>query len=377
MIQTCRNTTPALIVLLLVTWLSGCSPSNDISIQRALWITRWDYQTAEEVRTAIDRAATGGFDTVFFQVRGNATVFYRSKLEPWAEEFGHTDPGFDPLQVAVQQAKKHKIALHAWINAIPGWRGTAEPQSMQHLYHTHPDWFLIDRDGVRQPLNDHYVALNPCRTDVRAHIVEICRELVSEYEISGLHLDYIRAVGDPDDAYPYDPVTLAAFDRAVGGTPDENPRLWTRWRTEQVSRLVSEIRAATQNAKPGILLTAAVFRTPQIALEFRQDWTRWLRRGWVDAVVPMLYSADDHRFELELEACMSGAWGRPVIAGLGVYLHQDPQQTLRQIEMAHRHGARGISLFAYASFYEGGEAGAQNATPQLRSQRQKLLMTPR
>jgi uncharacterized lipoprotein YddW (UPF0748 family) len=81
----------------------------------------------QQVRTCIANAARGGFDTVLFQVRGNGTVFYRSSLEPWAEEFDHQDPGFDPLAIACQEAKRLGVSIHAWINAVPGWRGDQPP----------------------------------------------------------------------------------------------------------------------------------------------------------------------------------------------------------------------------------------------------------
>src|SRR5687767_13170041 len=72
--------------------------------ERALWITRFDYKTREDVVRAIENAKAAGFDTVLFQVRGNATAFYRSQLEPWAAELGGADPGFDPLEVAIEAA---------------------------------------------------------------------------------------------------------------------------------------------------------------------------------------------------------------------------------------------------------------------------------
>lgn len=44
-----------------------------------------------------------------------------------------------------------------------------------------------------QPLNTgFYISINPCLPDARKHIVGVCREIVSNYEVDGLHLDYIR-----------------------------------------------------------------------------------------------------------------------------------------------------------------------------------------
>ena len=44
-------------------------------------------------------------------------------MEPWAEEFDHQDPGFDPLEAACREARVRELNLHAWVNAVPGWKG--------------------------------------------------------------------------------------------------------------------------------------------------------------------------------------------------------------------------------------------------------------
>src|SRR5690606_20094903 len=53
---------------------------------RALWITRWDYRSADDVRKAIENAAWLGTTDVIWQVRGQGDAFYRSELEPWGHE---------------------------------------------------------------------------------------------------------------------------------------------------------------------------------------------------------------------------------------------------------------------------------------------------
>ena len=70
---------------------------------KAVWVTRWDYKSASDITAIMDTCRGAGFNTVLFQVRGNGTAFYRSTLEPWADELGGRDPGFDPLAVACQQ----------------------------------------------------------------------------------------------------------------------------------------------------------------------------------------------------------------------------------------------------------------------------------
>ena len=59
---------------------------------RALWVTRGEYQTADEVKKIVANAASLHFNLILFQVRGNGTVFYKSKIEPWAFELTSKSP---------------------------------------------------------------------------------------------------------------------------------------------------------------------------------------------------------------------------------------------------------------------------------------------
>jgi uncharacterized lipoprotein YddW (UPF0748 family) len=73
---------------------------------RAIWVTRFEYQSEADVRTILANCAALGFNTILFQVRGQADAYYRSSIEPWAERLGGRDPGFDPLDVACRESKR-------------------------------------------------------------------------------------------------------------------------------------------------------------------------------------------------------------------------------------------------------------------------------
>ena len=75
------STLLALLLAAGVGRLPGADPDPSV---RAVWITRFDYRSADDVRRAIADSARAGFNTVLFQVRGNASTFYPSELEPWA-----------------------------------------------------------------------------------------------------------------------------------------------------------------------------------------------------------------------------------------------------------------------------------------------------
>lgn len=369
-VMPCRNRkgTQWLVGLLVACALgSGCHPGTRTSVCkprmggpiRAIWVTRWDYKTPRDIATVMENSRNAGFNTVLFQVRGNGTVFYRSKIEPWAEELGGHDPGFDPLAVACREAHRRGLSLQAWVNVVPGWYGKEPPTDRRQLYWQRPQWFWHDAAGHRQPLG-WYSSLNPCYPEVRRYLVAVFRELVQRYPIDGLHLDYIRFPNDwhacyrprrrvPD--YPRDQRTLALFRRATGKTPESAPEVWDAWRADQITQLVRDIRRMMLQAKPGACLSAAVGASAQEAKNRHfQDSSRWVAERLVDAVFPMNYAEDMATFDGRLSQWSRRTTSPLVVTGI-MFDQRSPATVIAQIQRAIRHGTH-FAAFAYNSLFE-------------------------
>ncbi len=385
-LQLLRRVIAPAIVLTSALVLVGCQARTGTAVSRprdggsvrAIWVTRWDYKSAADIARIMDNCRGAGFNTVLFQVRGNGTVFYRSKMEPWADELGGRDPGFDPLAVACREARRRGLSLHAWVNVMPGWRGDKPPRNPRQLYRARPEWFLRDESGRRQPLG-WYNSLNPSYPDVRKYLVKLCREIVEHYPIDGLHLDYIRFPNEwhasylprrrvPD--YPRDPRTLALFRRATGQTPQSAPRQWDAWRTEQVTRVVRDIRSMMRSARPGLNLSAAVGASPKEAKRRHfQDSRRWLAEGLLDAVYPMNYAGDMSNFAKRLSEWSALRLRVPVVMGV-MFDKRDASIVIEQLNRIRRHSPH-FAAFAYNSLFERGvrPAGEPRALARAASQR--------
>lgn len=354
---------PLLAALLAIpaTAMGAPAPSAADEV-RAIWVTRFEYQTEADVRTILSNCAALGFNTILFQVRGQADAYYRSSIEPWAERLGGRDPGFDPLAVACREAKRLGLALHAWVNVMPAWRGKTPPADPSHICHTRPDWIVVGRDGRRQTFNDHYVCLNPCLPEVRDYIVSVLRDLAERYPIDGLHLDYVRFI---EGEWSYDAKTLALF----GGSPDAQPEAWNTFRKNAVTELVKQTRQMLREMRPNAVFSAAVFPSARSRERVLQDAEGWVRRGLVDWVFPMTYEDSDAGFRDVIDegyalfrpAATSTAKGRSLLAkpgeaagartvclpGVGAYKHKTAEQTVRQLSMCRA----GFALFSYSSLY--------------------------
>lgn len=325
---------------------------------QAMWVARFHYRFRDDIETFMANCAALGCNTVYWQVRGEGTVSYPSQLEPWSREYDFQHPGFDPLAVAVDAAHRHGLRIEAYINVMPGWKGKEPPPpnlDPPQLYHAHPEWFMHDAKGYRQPLGDFYVILNPCLPEVREHIVAVVTEILANYAVDGIHLDYVRYAWDESpnakQAYPRDPRTVRLYHQATGKHPDDDPTAWTQWRARQLTRLVGQIRRAVNRARPGASLTAAVWRDPTRGYnEYLQNAVAWLRTGLLDGAAPMAYSDDPALFTDEIASYRQLVQPARVIPGVGLYKHTQPDTLQAQMGYCATTGGA-FALFSYESLF--------------------------
>ena len=334
-----------------------------------LWVTRWDYANAADVRKIMYNAASARFSDVLIQVRGAGTVFYKSEVEPWAFELSGgkpentgRNPGWDPLAVAVEAGNKYGLRVHAYLNVLPGWTAvTAPPASSGALWSTHRSWFMMDADGDRMQPGGWYSFLDPGLPDVRLHLAKLFGEVAKNYDVDGIHLDYIRYPHEKGD-YSYNPPVVQAFRKLTGGEPAQRSRQWGQYRRDQVTATVQAISQAVRRIKPNIELSAAViadedksknqaFQSPEV----------WLEKGYVDAVAPMAYTDDPDVFEryakhwrdahLEKQVWM-GVWAEPTRVS-------HPERAARR---AVKWGFGGVAIFSYENLFTNHVANKRSRT---------------
>jgi len=309
-------------------------------------VTRWEYSNQEDVRQIIANAAALHFNVILFQVRGNGTVAYPSRFEPWSEELDGVDPGWDPLQYAIEQAHARKIELHAWFNVYPGWRGEEPPTNPSQLFLAHPNWFMEDELGIPQKLTPHYVWLSPTHPQVTDYLLDLCSEIYTKYEIDGLHLDYVRY---PGASYSYDLPSVQSFKLKYGDSPADKPSEWSDWRRSAVTNFVAKLYHALKLHDPRIVLSASVVADYWNGYNiFMQDSHSWLANGIVDAIYPMIYTKDDTLFANLLMQHVLNDHGRHVYPGIHT---ANPNNLRSQIQLAENLSCPGLAVFSYGLLF--------------------------
>ncbi|HEX2722053.1 MAG TPA: family 10 glycosylhydrolase [Gemmatimonadaceae bacterium] len=249
-----------------------------------------DQQKAELI-DILARAKTAGINTIVFQVRPAGDAVYQSSLEPWASLLSGaqgTNPGYDPLAFAIQEAHARGMELHAWINPFRAGN-TADTASM-----VAPHLFKTRRDLIR--IYGGNIWMDPGEPDVQDHSMRVVLDIVRRYDIDGIHADdyfYPYVVNDNAGkpvAFPDD----ATWSKYGTGLPRDD---WRRANIDRfVERLYREVHAVKPVVKVGISpfgiwrpgFPAGIAGLDAYATIYA-DSRKWLQQGWVDYLAPQLY----------------------------------------------------------------------------------------
>lgn len=371
---------------------------------RGLWVSRFDWtnsgQAADpaKIDEIVENAAGAGFNALFFQVRAVADAYYASELEPWAGRVsGGTlgqapDPLWDPLAYFVEKAHGAGLQLHAWINVYPVATGGGACDDIPDptvlptpLYHQliaayggsqgQPNALQWLKNGALTCTSYRFVS--PAAPLANDHIVAVAKDLITRYDIDGLHLDNIRYVGPGASC---DPVSLCRYqedeplcDTIPACSLDADYQDWQR---QQINELVERIYQTITALDEDVWLTAAVWPVYQDSArldlpghplegydDFYQDSKAWVAGGYIDSIMPMIYPSryhcpDDSYWTRTVWAALASDFqrdsnGRFIIPSIGSgYCTFDEIEA--RIEKAREIGVAGHALFSYRGLLQNG-----------------------
>lgn len=355
-----------LMLFLMTCWGAAVAQTPKL---RAMWVDVFHegIKTPAQVEQLIGRAKRAGINTLFVQVRSRGQVYHFSAFEPRAPD---TLPWFDGLAEVIRLAHSQDppIQVHAWINAHPLWVNTSDPPWFNHVLYRHPEWLTKNvRGETATPVGRAIDFGNP---DAADYLLRLYLEVVRNYPVDGVHLDFIRYAGRE---WGYNEVSLARFRRAYGrnesqGLPSPSDPEFSEWRRRQVTEFVVRLVHHVKAFNPRLMVSAALIAWGDAPKDFKesaayrecfQDWKSWCEAGLLDIAVPMLYfreTSHSAHFRNWVEFCRGIPSKTPIAAGIGNWLntHSD---TLKQAGYADAH-LSGVSFFSYASTnpYPGQEA---------------------
>lgn len=299
----------------------------------------------EELCKQLDMLKNANFNTVLFQTRLRGDVIYPSIYETFAESLaGKTgrNPGYDPLKFAIEECHKRGMEIHAWMVCIPaGNDRQVKLLGKQSVVKKKPTMCIHFKRAWY---------LDPGNPETAKYLAAIAKEITMNYDIDGIHLDYIRY---PENAENFpDGKTFRKYGKG---------KTISQWRRDNITSIVREIYNDVKLIKPWVKVSSSPVGKYDDTRRYSskgwnaynavyQDAKLWLKTGIHDAIFPMMYFRDNHFYPFALD-WEENKHGRFVVPGLGIYFlkqkaHEwDINEIMRQIYFTRRNGLDGQAFF--------------------------------
>lgn len=258
---------------------------------RAIWISIYDMSQFKGISEGGFRGkaenmfrdiAERGFRHVFVQVRPSGDALYKSEIFPWSKYISWeqgVSPGYDPLEIFLSVAHSHGLKLHAWINP---YRISGTSSDMENLSDDNPARKMYEKKRSDIYFSTNGIYYNPASLNVQKLILDGVRELVTNYDIDGIHID--------DFFYP---TTNEEIDKNEFAEYKENKGTSSlhEWRCEQVNAFVSGMYSAVKSKNKNIIVSIS----PSADIEENKnthfaDVEKWCKEdGFCDWIIPQIY----------------------------------------------------------------------------------------
>ena len=356
--------------LLVFTFLFSVLFSNNF--HKCVWIKSDSMRDKEAIENALIFAYEYGFDKVFLQVRYRGDAFYNSDI---VSKHNSVDENFDPLAYALDLGHSLGLEVHAWVNTYILWSSNQAPYDLNHIYYSQPNWLESNIYGksdasidisLPQSHNWEGVYLSPNHPEVNKYLRSVFFELIENYDIDGLHLDYIRF---QDDIYGYNDMGISIFKDQYGFNPldierniistkygwsqfeiDSMKNTWKKFKIENINNLIHNVYSDIDSLNKKIELSAAVKADPILSeKKWSQDWESWIKKEIIDFVVVMNYSPDMINFNHNIESIklqFNKNKFNKIIMGIAIY-NQDFTSVSDKVYLSYLYNFKGISLFSY------------------------------
>ena len=296
-------------------------PTAKINVQaadnykKACWISYYDIEESlqdkseaafrKKVSAMYDNVIKYGMNTVIVHVRAMGDALYPSNYYPWSTYIttDRTNPGYDPLKIMVELAHSKNLKFEAWINPYRLSRDTETTVSfMATPYY---QMFLPFTIQYKSSGGQICLALDPARQETRDLIANGVKEIVSNYDVDGIHFD----------DYFY-----------VSGMANQ---LDIATKKANVNLMVSQVYKTIKSVNPNCTFGISPAGNLDNARAQGADIDTWLSSpGYIDYIMPQIYWTDIYMIDGVVKSMFTdrcSEWIKlnkrdiPIYVGLALY----------------------------------------------------------
>ena len=292
--------------------------------------------------------AAAGINMIFPNMAWAGVAHYPSEVLPQSKTFSQYG---DQLAQCVAAARKHGLEVHVWKIT---WNLEGAPK----------EFIENMREGGRTQVSATGKPLDwLCPSHPKNVLLELesILEIITNYDVDGIHLDYIRY---PGSHACYCEECRKRFMLATREKIEEWPAAvlpqtgtygdrYIEWRTQQITRLVRLLHKQVREVDPDIKISTAVFGGyPACVTSIGQDWIAWAKAGYINFVCPMNYTENtDYFMELLTNQLALMPKGVAIYPGIGATASNSllrPDAVVEQIYLSRYLGATGWAIFDYS-----------------------------
>ena len=302
---------------------------------RAAWMWGSTILTPEDTDAVVARAKQAGINVLVVCLTGGDRFLPKSDLWPQRDDLPE---GYDPLADLIEKSHETGMEVHPWFSVM------YRRQAFRDGFGSNID--MIDENGKLRKLG-----ADVHRPEYRDFVVDLMVGVARDYEVDGIHLDYIRTMGRC-----YCDTCRAEFEEQFGKplaeATDED---WGAWQKEAIADVVRRTAEGVREVRPNAIMSAAVFSNMSGGAGQGQDAQAWARQGWIDMVMPMDYKVQT----LELRSS-ERTWleamddADRLVTGLSLYMRSGSEALSRpaelvaeQVQLIRSMGIHGYSLFRF------------------------------
>lgn len=269
--------------------------SEDLEI-RGVYISYLEYLTYFKgnslsinkayINKMLDNLSSININTIFLQVSPFSDSIYNSKIFPYSYTLTGVEgknPGMDYLEYFIKEGKKRKIKIHAWINPYR----ISLTNDTNSLSKDNPAYSLLNTNNVS--ISDNGIYYNPASPYVYSLILKQVTELITNYNIAGIHFD--------DYFYPNNKIDLVNYENYKN--KNKSDISISEYRLNVVNSLIKSVYTLIKDYNKDLIFSIAPDGNINNNYTYHfADVKTWLSdNNYVDLILPQVYYGFSNQYK--------------------------------------------------------------------------------
>ncbi len=289
---------PCILIIIL---MQNISYSQEKEL-RGVWVA-WagsSVPSKERIASIMDDLAAHNMNTVYVDIWRFGYPYFRSNVFQqltgiWTDPA--IDEGRDLLAEFIAEGHRNGLHVEAWFE----YGFVACQGNIEHLYKAHPQWFAKKKNGSVLFNGDYrYKWLSHCNSEAQQFLIDLCLEVIQNYDVDGIELDRIRY---PELDCGYDSATIALYKKDHNGNVPPQTIAnanWMRWRADKLTEFTAVLYDTIKKVRPEIFVSNAPIVYSYGFDNFCQDWRPWINEGYLDFISPQVYRSTNAQYSSDL-----------------------------------------------------------------------------